>query len=99
MAEMQTRLSGKRIIGDKGYRGAEHIISTVNEFDNAQVAEWKDRVLARHETINQSAKLFEILKQKFRHGVGNHGVVFRAVLCVIHYQIRNGIFTLFDPYL
>ena len=57
--EMETKLPDKRIIADLGYRGEEvdHIISNVNEFDSRPVAEWKDRVLARHETINPPSYL------------------------------------------
>lgn len=89
---------GKRIVGDKGYRGEKDIISTRNDYDPAEIAEWKDRVLARHETFNQSIKCFQCFTVKWRHGVENHGVAFRAVCAIVMYQIENDTFMLFDPY-
>ncbi|CAB9530689.1 unknown protein [Seminavis robusta] len=99
MEKMETILPEKRIVGDKGYRGAKHIISTRNEFDPEEIAEWKDRVLARQESFNESIKCFKVCRDIFRHGVENHSIAFEAVLCVIQYSINEGSYMLFDPYL
>jgi hypothetical protein len=55
---------GKRVIGDDGYRGEPDYISTKNEFDPREVAEFKERVLARHESFNQRLKIFNCLKKR-----------------------------------
>lgn len=97
--EMETLLPGKRIIGDKGYRGEPKIISTRNEFDPEELVEFKDRVLARHESVNQSIKCWKAMTEKWRHGVENHYIGFEAIACVVQYQIKNGTNMMFDPYL
>ena len=89
---------GMRLIGDKGYRGEPDLISTRNEFDPEEIAEFKDRALARHETFNQRLKCFKCLSTRWRHGVANHKVAFEACCALVLLQIRSGSTTLFDPY-
>jgi hypothetical protein len=40
-------------------------ISTKNEFDLREIAEFKEHVLAHHETFNQHLKNFDCLTAKF----------------------------------
>lgn len=88
----------RRVVGDEGYRGEPDIISTQNDFDPRELAEFKERVLARHESFNQRLKNFDCLTTKFRHGIENHKSAFEAVCAIIMYEIESGGMTLFDPY-
>lgn len=87
-----------RGIGDKGYRGEPDYLSTRNDLDPAEVAEFKNRVCARQETFNQKLKMFECLRDVFRHGVEFHEVCFKSVVVLTLHQIKTGALTLFDPY-
>ena len=73
---------GKQAIGDKGYSGEEEFISTYNDLDPREVAAFKERVCARHETFNKRVKVFDCLTKRFRHGVENHKIAFEAI-CVL----------------
>jgi DDE superfamily endonuclease len=97
--EMETKAPGRRIIGDKGYRGETEIVSTRNEFDPPEIAEFKDRVLARHETFNQRLKVWGCLNVKWRHSLDLHKMAVEAICALTMYQIDNGSTSLFDPYL
>ena len=87
-----------RGIGDNGYRGEPNYLSTRNEFDPAEIAEFKNRALARHETFNQKLKMFKCLRENFRHGIQFHGVTFRSVTVLTLVQLESGAISLFDPY-
>lgn len=73
---------GKRIIADKGYCGEDEFVSTYNELDPRELASFKERVCARHETFNKRVKMFSCLTKPFRHGVENHKIAFEAI-CVL----------------
>jgi hypothetical protein len=88
---------GKRVIGDKGYRGEPEIISTENEFDPRYMAEFKERVLARHESFNKRLKICDCLTTRFRHGIDAHKAAFEAVCVLTVYAMENGS-PLFDAY-
>ena len=68
-----------------------------NLFDPRDMAEFKQRVLARHESFNQRLKSFRCLTTKFRHGIDDHKVAFEAVCVITIYEMENGS-PLFDPY-
>lgn len=87
-----------RGIADQGYRGEPQYLSTKNDFDLREIAEFKDRACARHENFNQRLKLFKCLSTKWRHGVENHRSAFEAVAVLTIYQLENGSASLFDPY-
>lgn len=97
---MKQRLPGRRLIGDSGYSGVPDLISTKNEFDPREVSEFKDRVMARHETYNQRLKCYGVLTKHFRHEdrIQVHGICFRAVCVHVILQMRHGHGLLFDPY-
>lgn len=95
---LETEHPGQRLIGDKGYRGEPDTISIRNEFDPEDLAEFKDRALARHESFNQRVKCFNCLKTPWRHGVENHQVGFEACCALVLFQMKAGRGTLFDPY-
>eukprot|EP00957_Ditylum_brightwellii_P143562 10937391-Ditylum_brightwellii.AAC.1 len=89
---------GKRVIGDDGYNGEPNVISTHKEFDSYELSNFKDCVLARHESFNSCFKAFKVLKTKFQHGVSNHKTVFEAVCAIVLYNLENGDKPLFIPY-
>lgn len=95
---MEDKLPGRRLIGDKGYRGEQDLISTKNEFDPEELAEFKDRCCARHETFNQRLKVFHCLSTPWRHGRDNHGIAFEACCAIVMFQIKTGGTSFFDPY-
>lgn len=89
---------GKKVIADRGYIGEPDVISTQNDFDPIELAEFKWRALARHESFNQRLKNFACLTTKFRHGKENHKIAFEAICAIVSYEMENGD-ALFDPYL
>jgi len=87
---------GKRAIGDKGYSGEQDFISTCNDLDPRELAAFKERVLARHETFNKRLKIFSCLTTKFRHGVDNHKIAFEAVCVITALELEHS--PLFDAW-
>jgi hypothetical protein len=81
--------AGKRAIGDKGYIGEGDYVSTSNDLDPREVAEFKERVLARHESFNKRLKIYGCLNQRFRHGVDNHKVAFEAICVLTTYELED----------
>ena len=96
--ELLAQCPGRRVIGDRGYRGETELISTRNEFDPPEIAEFKDRALARHETFNQKLKCFACLRQRWRHSLELHMEAFHACCVLVMTQIECGAASLFDPY-
>jgi hypothetical protein len=90
--------TGRKLIGDSGYKGEEEYISTENDLDPNEVDYFKNRVLSRHESFNCRLKKFKILEHRFRHGIENHHVAFDAVCTVVLYNMENGDKSLFNPY-
>jgi hypothetical protein len=85
-------------LGDKGYRGAPDYISTRNDLDPAEISEFKNRSLARHETFNQKLKMFASLDTRFRHGVDFHAAVFESVCVLVILLLNSDGLSLFDSY-
>jgi DDE superfamily endonuclease len=85
-----------KLIGDKGYVGDENV-STTNELDSRDVKEFKKRVRARHETVNERIKAFSVLSERFRHRLSWHQIAFEAVCVIVQYSFENGS-ELFDIY-
>ena len=88
--------AGKRAIGDKGYIGEADYVSTCNDLDPREVAEFKECVSARHETFNKRLKIYGCLTQRFRHGVENHKVAFEAICVLTTYELE--VSPLFNSY-
>ena len=86
-----------RGIADEGYRGEPEYLSTRNPFDSKEIAYFKSRALARHETFNSRLKTFQILNETFRHSPNQHQAAFEAVCAVTMYKMEAGP-GLFDPY-
>jgi hypothetical protein len=81
--------TGKRVVGDKGYKD-ELQISTRNPLDTPAIKALKKRAKARHEMFNGRIKSFKILDECFCHGVAKHKMVFMAVCIFAQYDIENG---------
>lgn len=58
--------TGKKAIGDEGYRGFPNEMSTANGMDSKEVSEFKVRARQRHETYNSKLKVFQVLSDRFR---------------------------------
>lgn len=88
-----------RGIGDKGYVGCKEFLSTRNDLDPEELAEFKNRALARQETFNNKLKQFKCLTEVFRqHDIPFHKTCFETVTVLTLVQIQNGSLSLFDPY-
>jgi hypothetical protein len=81
---------GKKAIGDSGYRGEPSKVATKNHLDSEEVAKFKNRVRARHETFNGRIKFFKVLDERFRHGLDKHKLCFEAVCVLTQYELENG---------
>ena len=81
---------GKKVIGDRGYRGVSEIISTQNyDFDPREISEFKERALARHETFNKRIKTWDCLTTKWRQSHNLHKSTFEAICVLQQYEINN----------
>jgi hypothetical protein len=81
--------TGKKAIGDGGYSGHSHEISTPNSHDSKAVFKFKSRALKRHEKFNGLTKNFDCLDGRFRHCVDRFKNCFEAVCVIAQYQIEN----------
>ena len=50
---------------------------------------------AHHEMGNRRFKVFNCLKQQFRHALEKHGSIFRAVAAIVQIGIASGVAGLF----
>ena len=80
---------GKLANADRGYRGGRGT-ATPNSFDPKDLAKFKSRGRARHETFNGRLKFYDILNKTFRHGVCKHKLAFEAVAVTVQYQMDHG---------
>jgi len=81
-------LPGQQAVADRAYSGPQVVVR--NEFDTPEVKSFKKRVRARHETFNGRIKSFNILKERFRHEVGQHKAVFEACCVIVQYDMETG---------
>ena len=82
--------NGEMVEADRGYRGEPYCIRTNYDYDTKQEKKEKGAIRARHETANHRFKVFGILKQQYRHDIQKHGLVFRAIACIVQIGIDNG---------
>jgi len=92
----------RRVIGDGIYSGDPDFVSTKNDFDPYEIAQFKNRALSRHEKYNGLLKNFKVLADRFRHQnddiVAQHRMHFLAVNVLVQTQLDNGGYTLYDVY-
>lgn len=81
--------TGKKVIADKIYKGFDKV-ALHNSLDTEIVREFKARARSRQESINARLKSFEILHNRFRHGVKNHQPYARAVMVLCVFALENG---------
>jgi DDE superfamily endonuclease len=80
----------ERVAADKGYAGECPLTAKTPGplySDPAYVKMMSD-VSSRHESVNNRLKMFECLKQRFRHGVRAQAACFRAVAVLVQLQIQ-----------
>jgi hypothetical protein len=84
------RMLKKKAMGDGGYGGHFNCcISTPNAHDSKAVRTFKSRALKRQETFNGHTKVFESLRQRFRHDVGDRfPMVFESICVIYQYKIE-----------
>jgi len=87
---MQMIPLGKRVVADRGYRGAAEVVSYRNDLDNDDVKEFKRRALSRHENFNDRLNSFKALQELFRHSHTKHNIAFDAVVVICHLELQNG---------
>jgi hypothetical protein len=86
---------GKKVITDRVYGSQaepEHHIKLAlpNPSDNKELANFKARVRARHESFNGRLKFYRSLSDTYHHPAANHVHVFEAVCVTVQYQMDNG---------
>ena len=74
---------GERALADQGYRDPLYF-----EFANGD--QRRQKILARHETVNSRIKMFCCMGQRFRHSLYLHPRFFHAVVNLIQLMIQNG---------
>ena len=77
---------GKKVIGDRGYRGEKGLVSMINPLDSEGISRFKSRALHRHEAFNGKVKEFDALSNRFRHGSEKFKTMFEAVCVVCQYR-------------
>lgn len=85
---------GEFYLADSGYYKRDSPSITKNEvaaFERQRMGV----LLARHETINRRFKMWEVMKQTFRHEEELHGPIFTAIAVMTQLEIESGCF-LFD---
>lgn len=80
---------GKKVIGDKGYRGEPEVITVANSFDSDEVRNFKNRARARQEAFNSKLKKYNCLSHKFRHKFAKQFVCFDAVAVLCQYEMEG----------
>ena len=76
------RETNKKGIADQGYKSYPKILSTTNNHDSKEAAQFKLQALMRHETFNGYTKTFKCLSGCFCHSAKCFQACFEAV-CVI----------------
>lgn len=80
---------GKFVNADKAYRSGKGIAAP-NPSDPKELAKFKSKGRARHETFNGRLKFYGILRDCFRHGIRKHKLAFEAVAVTVQYQMDQG---------
>ena len=81
---------GEMVEADLGYKGEPDKIKVKHDWVDVPEMIEKQRIRARHETCNHRFKVWGILKQQFRHNIESHGLVFRAIACIVQMGIDDG---------
>ena len=84
--------TAERVEADDGYIGeAPLYVKCPKSFTNPKETEFmQKRVRSRQETCNKRFKHFGILKQRYRHDLGDHGDAFRSCAVLTQLAIDSG---------
>jgi hypothetical protein len=94
----EMRRPGVKCIADGIYGAEPDYVSIKNDFDPVDIKHFKNRVSSRHENFNGLLKNYHSLTKKFHHGLDWQKICFRAVCCLVMFQIESGGASLLDPY-
>ena len=90
-SKLRSMLSpGEKVEADLGYCGDLLKIRHAGVFVSYADRRAKRRARARHETVNNRFKKFNVVYQKFRHDIHKHKMVFKAVATIVQLSINNG---------
>jgi hypothetical protein len=92
------QITGRKIIADGIYGAEPDYASIKNDFDPQDIKHFKNRVSSRHENFNGLLKNYACLTKKFHHGLDWYKICFRAVCCLVMFQMESGGALLLDPY-
>jgi hypothetical protein len=87
---------GEKLVGDSGYNGEPSKIVVTKDQQSAELKEFLARVKNRQETFHWRLKSFNVLGQRFRHGVSTqermrlHQIAVHAVAGIVQYDYENG---------
>jgi hypothetical protein len=83
---------GERVEADDGYIGeAPRYVKCPKSFASQEEnLAMQQRVRNRQETVNNRFKMWGILRERFRHDLGRHGDIFRAIAVLTQISIENG---------
>jgi len=83
----------ERVEVDNGYKGEDPISCKtpggISTLIDDRIIE-RNRIRARHETVNARLKSFGILNQVYRHSLIDHVDVFSAIAVLVQLSIENG---------
>ena len=86
----------ERLIGDAGYSGEPTKVVTTKDEHSSELKEFLARAKNRQETFHTRLKSFNILGQRFRHGVNTkdrmrlHKMAVELVASIVQYDYENG---------
>ena len=91
---MTTMPTGKKMIGDKGFNHKDiaHLVSCPNPLDDEETTDFKNRVGARQEHVNERLTEFGVLGQRFTHNwerKNKHKLCFKACLALVQLSIKD----------
>lgn len=75
---------------DNGYRGEPNFIRVKDDWEDEKEKKEKNRIRARHETVNRRFKQFNILGHVFRHNLKKHKSVFECIVVLTQADIDSG---------
>jgi hypothetical protein len=82
--------SGEFAEADNGYRGEPDCIRTPTRYATVEERKTKGVARNRHKTCNKRLQQFGCLKQRYRHHLSGHGLVFGSVAILTQLEIENG---------
>jgi hypothetical protein len=85
----QKFLPGEKCIADRGYRGEPDFVTTRNDCETRSKRRLLNRIRGRHENVNARLKNWNCVKDRFRHDLSKHGMVFKAVAVLTQLSLKT----------